>query len=679
MFSKIQNFFAQKKSNLKEFINKKMQYVKSFLYKKFEKPIYFIKNGLLKLNILLKNISMKLHLPDFCKKVKLDKLYFFLKRIVNKQLIKKIFLLIVLPLIIYLYCQFLCNGKFIFEKTRMKLNFILIYLIIGIFYSLIGKLKISLYLSVVVTFITGFINHFVTSFRGTPLVPWDIFSANVAFTVLPTFKFSLSKNLVCGILLFVIGIFILKKVKIKSYRNNKFKILYRFIVACLTLTFFVNFYTTDLIKKFELDENWDPKEEYHNNGLVASLFKQSRNLIITQPEGYDVSSLSQVASSIEVPIAEHEENFEYPNIIAIMNESFADLSTIGNFSTTEDYLPFFRSLSKNTIKGNLHVSIFGAQTPNSEWEFLTSNSMAFVPKRTIPYQQYVLRNSYSLASILKEQGYSTTAMHCYYPQGYNRNIAYPRLGFNSFYHLYTMHDLEYIREYPSDLSTYKNIIELYEKKAEGEKLFNFTLTMQNHGSYTDENFENTIIAENGQYPKLNQYLSLIKLADNALEYLINYFSHQNEHTIIILFGDHQPYVEDEFYNSLLSQKYEDINSKEASDKKYITPFIIWANYDIDTEKYNDVKELSANYLASLLLDVANIQKTPYLQFLDELREEIPIITGNGYVDKNNIYHDFSEETEYSELINNYHYLQFNNMFDNSSKLTSLFEVPPLEN
>ncbi len=663
MFSKIKNFFNTKKSNLKEFINKKVQNIKSFLYKKFEKQIKFI----------------KLQLSKFCKKTRLDKIYTFFKNIINKQLLIKIFLLIIIPFIIYLYCQFLCDGKFSFEKTRMKLNFILIYLIIGIFYSLIGKLKISLYFSLLVTFATGFINHFVTTFRGTPLVPWDIFSVNVAFTVLPTFKFSLSKNLICGILLFIAGIFILKKVKIKSYKNNKFKILYRFIVACTTLSFFVNFYTTDLIKDFELDENWDPKEEYHNNGLMASLFKQSRNLIITQPEGYDVSSLSQVASSIEVPIVKHEDNFEYPNIIAIMNESFADLSTIGNFTTTEEYLPFFNSLSKNTIKGNLHVSIFGAQTPNSEWEFLTSNSMAFVPKRTIPYQQYVLRNSYSLASILKEQGYSTTAMHCYYPQGYNRNIAYPRLGFNSFYHLYTMHDLEYIREYPSDLSTYKNIIELYEKKLDDEKIFNFTLTMQNHGSYTDENFENTIIAEDGQYPKLNQYLSLIKLADNALEYLLNYFSHQDEHTIIILFGDHQPYVEDEFYNSLLSQKYEDINSKEASEKKYITPFIIWANYDIDTEKYSDITDLSANYLASLLLDIANIQKTPYLQFLDELREEIPIITGNGYVDKNNIYHDFSEETEYTELVNNYHYLQFNNMFDNSSKLTSLFKVPQTEN
>ncbi len=561
----------------------------------------------------------------------------------------------------------------------MKLNFLIIYFILGIFYCLIGKVKISLYLTLLITFATGFVNHFVTAFRGTPLVPWDIFSFNVALTVLPTFKFSLSKNLVCGILLFILGIFILKKVKIKSYRNNKFKILYRFVVCCITLSFFMNFFLTqDLIKKFELDENWDPKEEYHNNGLMASLFKQARNLIITQPENYDVSSLSKVASSIEVPIVNHDENFEYPNIITIMNESFADLSTIGKFSTTEDYLPFYRGLSENTIKGNLHVSIFGAQTPNSEWEFLTSNSMAFVPKRTIPYQQYILRNSYSLASILKQQGYSTTAMHCYYPQGYNRNIAYPRLGFNSFYHLYTMHNLEYIREYPSDLSTYNNIIELYEKKGANEKLFNFTLTMQNHGSYTDENFQSTIIAENGQYPKLNQYLSLIKMADNALEYLINYFSHQEEPTIILLFGDHQPYVEDEFYNTLLSQKYEDINSKEASEKKYITPFIIWANYDIDEEKYKNVTDISANYLASLLLDVANIQKTPYLQFLDNLRNEIPIITGNGYVDKNNLYHDFSEETEYSELINNYHYLQFNNMFDSSSKLTSLFEVPQVQ-
>ena len=609
-----------------------------------------------------------------CKFFKLDKLVNKLKK-VDKEIYKKIFILILIPILIYLYCQFFCNGKLIFEPKRMLLNFIFIYFIIGFFYSFIGKVKISLIITSVVTGIVGIINHFITAFRGTPLVPWDLFSLNVALTVLPTFKFTVTKQAVLGFILFILTLIILIKVKLKSFKNGWIKKIYRVTACAGIIAFTICFYLTNLISWFELNENWDPKEEYHNNGLVASLFKQSRNLIIHEPEGYDLESLTNLAKTIEVPIIENSDDYEIPNVIAIMNESFAELSVVGDFKTNTEYLSYFNSLSENTIKGNLHVSIFGATTPNSEWEFLTSNSMAFVPKRTVPYQQYVLRKSYSLASIFKELDYTTTAIHCYYPQGYNRNLAYPRLGFEKFYSMYELKDLTFIREYPDDISTYKNIIDIYENKGD-KKMFNFTLTMQNHGSYTDENFENTVIAEDGQYPKLNQYLSLIKIADESLKELLTYFENQEEPTIIVLFGDHQPYVEDEFYNTMLSQNYEDISSKEATENKYITPFMIWANYDIDEEKYSNVTDLSANYLASLVLDVAGIQKTPYLQFLDELREEIPIITGNGYMDKDGIYHDFSEQTDYTSLIDKYHYLQFNNMFDNSNKLTSLFSISP---
>ena len=609
-----------------------------------------------------------------CKFFKLDKLVNKLKK-VDKEIYKKIFILILIPILIYLYCQFFCNGKLIFEPKRMLLNFIFIYFIIGFFYSFIGKVKISLIITSVVTGIVGIINHFITAFRGTPLVPWDLFSLNVALTVLPTFKFTVTKQAVLGFILFILTLIILIKVKLKSFKNGWIKKIYRVTACAGIIAFTICFYLTNLISWFELNENWDPKEEYHNNGLVASLFKQSRNLIIHEPEGYDLESLTNLAKTIEVPIIENSDDYEIPNVIAIMNESFAELSVVGDFKTNTEYLSYFNSLSENTIKGNLHVSIFGATTPNSEWEFLTSNSMAFVPKRTVPYQQYVLRKSYSLASIFKELDYTTSAIHCYYPQGYNRNLAYPRLGFEKFYSMYELKDLTFIREYPDDISTYKNIIDIYENKGD-KKMFNFTLTMQNHGSYTDENFENTVIAEDGQYPKLNQYLSLIKIADESLKELLTYFENQEEPTIIVLFGDHQPYVEDEFYNTMLSQNYEDISSKEATENKYITPFMIWANYDIDEEKYSNVTDLSANYLASLVLDVAGIQKTPYLQFLDELREEIPIITGNGYMDKDGIYHDFSEQTDYTSLIDKYHYLQFNNMFDNSNKLTSLFSISP---
>ena len=598
---------------------------------------------------------------------------FKIKKIDKNTCIKTI-TLIIIPIIIFLYTQMLCNGKIIFELPRMFLNFILIYFIIGFFYCFCGKIKYSLYITLFFTFIIGIINHFITAFRGTPLVPWDIFSLNVALTVLPTFKFFINIKTFLSIILFLFGLFFLIKVDIKSYKNTLIKKLYRIVILILTISFTVNFYTTNLITKFKLDENWDPKEEYHNNGLLASLFKQSKNLIISEPDNYSINTVKKLAQEIEIPIAERTKNNESPNIIVIMNESFADLSVINKFSTNIDYLHFFNNLKENTIKGNLHVSIFGATTPNTEWEFLTSNSMAFVPKRTVPYQQYVLRNSYSLATILKKQNYTTYAIHSYYPQGYNRNLVYPRLGFEFFYHINNMNNLEYLREYPDDLSTYKNIIELYEKRNKNKKFFNFTLTMQNHGSYTDDNFKNNVIANNGEYPRLNQYLSLLKISDNSFEYLINYFSKQQEPTIIVMFGDHQPYVEDEFYDNLL-KSYENTESKEIIEKKYITPFIIWTNYDIDEEKYTNIKDISVNYLSSLILDIAGLQKTPYLSFLDNLRKEIPIITGNGYMDKNRIYHDFTEENEFSELIEKYRNIQFNNMFDNSNKQTYLFDIP----
>ena len=622
----------------------------------------------------------------------------------RKTIFNNLLILFIIPIFIFLYSQLLCNGKIIFESGRMIFNFLLIYIIFGIFYMFTGKLKPSICISSILIFIVGIINYFITTFRGTPLVPWDIFSVNVALTVLPTFTFKLTGQLLTAIILFLITLIILIFSKIENIKTKVINRTIRITLLIFITIFFIVFYHTDFINVFGLDHNWDPKEEYHNNGLLASLMKQSKNLIIDLPDGYSIEALHEIMSETKLDInkkiesvseknvsdQENIENIitteetttistekttekqELPHIIAIMNESFADLSVIDEFSVSEDYMPYFRSLEKNTIKGNVHVSVFGATTPNTEWEFLTANSMAFVPYRTVPYQQYITRKSYSLATLLKEQGYSTYAMHSYYPQGYNRNIVYPLIGFDKFLHINNMENVTYIREYPDDKSTYDNIISIFENKKEDEKIFNFTLTMQNHGSYTDTNYKNTITAENNEYPKLNQYLSLIKEADNSFKYLIEYFENYEEPTIIVMFGDHQPYVEDEFYNKLLSS-YEDPESKEAKETKYITPFIIWANYDFDYTSY-DVDDISINYLSSLVLDVAGIEKTLYLEFLDNMREFIPIITGNGYVDKYNHYHDFTEETEFTNLIKQYNYLQYNNMFDKNNKLTNLFTI-----
>ena len=75
-----------------------------------------------------------------------------------------------------------------------------------------------------------------------------------------------------------------------------------------------------------------------------------------------------------------------PNIIVIMNEAFSDPSVLGDFTTNEDYMPFVHSLldgADNTISGHLNVSVKGGNTANTEFEYLTGASMAFLPYGSI--------------------------------------------------------------------------------------------------------------------------------------------------------------------------------------------------------------------------------------------------------------------------------------------------------
>lgn len=77
------------------------------------------------------------------------------------------------------------------------------------------------------------------------------------------------------------------------------------------------------------------------------------------------------------------------NLIVIMNESFSDLTETFGLETNEDPMPFLHGLTENTVKGTAYSSVFGGTTANSEFEFLTGNTMAFLPDGTVPFQMYV--------------------------------------------------------------------------------------------------------------------------------------------------------------------------------------------------------------------------------------------------------------------------------------------------
>ena len=108
-------------------------------------------------------------------------------------------------------------------------------------------------------------------------------------------------------------------------------------------------------------------------------------------------------------------------------------------------------------------------------------------------------------------------------------------------------------------------------------------------------------------------------------------------------------------------------SIEENQQRYITPFVIWANYDIE-EQYID--KISANYLSSLVLETAGLEMTPYNKYLTSLYEELPVINAVGYIDKNGTYYDYKDDSQYSSMLEDYKILQYNNMFDKTDKPVS---------
>ena len=367
---------------------------------------------------------------------------------------------------------------------------------------------------------------------------------------------------------------------------------------------------------------------------------------------------------------------ETPNLIVIMNESFADYTSIGKgLDLSEDCIPFIHSLTENTIKGTAYVSIFGGNTPNSEYEFLTGNTMGFLPASSVGFNLFVRGNLPSVASELKSQGYETLAMHPYRGTNYRRNLVYPQIGFDTFYTRDDFTQAKYIRSYISDDTLAQRIITEFNKHEESSDtpLFSYNVTIQNHGGYFASNTRNLDLDIAVQDSEVDQtkttlYVNLIKESDQMFENLVNYFENKDAPTVIVMFGDHQANLGDNTYEYLVGN--EDEISREERMEKYKVPFVIWANYDIPEET---IEKTSLNYLYSILADRLDFPMTGYQKYLLALSEKIPALCAQGYWGDDGNYYELDDESSpYYDLVNEYNILEYNDIFGGKDRDLEFF-------
>ncbi|MCD8011490.1 MAG: LTA synthase family protein [Lachnospiraceae bacterium] len=576
------------------------------------------------------------------------------------------YLMLFLSPIVAFYClEWMTHNPWEYMTIPVQLWNILFYeLVYLLLFFLTRRVRCAVMGGSLLFLVIGLVNYFVIQFRSAPIVPWDIFSLRTAASVAGNYEYHITIS--CGIALVLCAALIIGGFfcRLKLPRGCAVKRL----IAALVTFFLLGGYTTLLhqdafIDALNLDNTlFTPNYMAKKNGFTTAFLMDLKYLTVEVPDDYS-------AEEAEATLAEYEEETETestPNIIVIMDEAFSDPAVLGDFDTNEDYMPFVHSLqddAENTISGYLNVSVKGGNTANSEYEFLTGNTMRFLPGGSVPYQQYIFSGKNSVVSWLESLGYTTAAMHPYNSTGWNRDKIYQYFGFDTILFNTDFTHATRIRKYISDESCFDKIIELYEEKEEDTPLFCFAVTMQNHSGYSDDydNFDVNITAEGAaSNARLNRYLSLMKLSDEALEELIDYFSEQDEETIIVFFGDHQPndIVIESIWN--LQGKSSDTLSEEDDAKRYLVPYVIWANYDIEESSGEDT---SINFLATKVLEAAGLPLSSYQQYLSGLSEEISIISTQRLADSDG--NELSEDDEtVSGLLEEYNRLQYYQMYDN---------------
>lgn len=539
-------------------------------------------------------------------------------------------------------------------------NIFIFELLAWIIYLAIGHMCAAARILLGIAMVFGITNHYVMKFRSTPFVPWDIFSVRTATSVAENYDFTPDMRMVIVTLIFIAAMSLVHFLK----KAPKIKLQVRLgalLVSVLVICLFVNtlqkedFQTKHYLYPFL----FTPAYMTEVNGMAVTFAMNLAYVVVDKPQGYSAKDAQKTLESYEKTEDTKQDTQDLPNIIVIMDEAFSDLAVIGDLQTNEDYMPFMHKMQqgqKNTITGYAQVSVCGGNTANSEFEFLTGDTMAFLPSGSIAYQQYVKQDTPSLASYLKGLGYATYAQHPYYASGWDRERVYPLLGFEHMDFINDYTNVSYVRKYISDASDMQHIIETYEKKEAGKPAFIFNVTMQNHGGYTDvyPNFENDIQAQYNS-DALNQYLSLIRKTDAALEDLVSYFSKADEKTVIVFFGDHQP--SDAVANQIEMASGvdpSDMNSEQQK-KRYQVPYLVWANYDIGEASDQNT---SLNYLSAQVLKAAGVPTSAYQNYLLELCNTYPVLSAAGSTE--NVGAD-------KDALLTYRKLQYYNLFERNKK------------
>lgn len=555
-------------------------------------------------------------------------------------LIKLIFALISAPLITY-SCERIVMSRnefsaWLFSDTgdfAHWMTSIAVFIAIVIVSLITTKLSVSTLLVSAVMIVSHQIHYIKMNLRGEPFFPWDVFQYKEAIDISSevNLEFTRSFFVAVGVAVILtlgavaIDIFFRYPSSVHyllrlSAASAVFGVMYMFVTGVLWNASLMREHGIELVLFEEVNS-------YETGGFFVTFMQNAEKMRVTAPEDYTEAAILEITSDCEAS------DGATPNIICIMSEAYINPDEFTALEFDRETSETINYLSENFLSGRLMTPSYGGGTSISEYEVLTSNASAYLPSGTVPYMQFVRTESPSFASFLSELGYSTLAIHPYTADFWCRNKAYPLLGFDRFLSMDDFIDPDYPRDrYISDMDLTNRIIAEYEASDDGVPFFAFCVSMQNHASYEPNEYGDATIdfAETDDPQKLEVYQSLTEyqygqicsyvtgaaLADEALGALIEYFDNVDEDTVIVFFGDHQPYL-GETDLTLIGLTSADNSDEENSKILYSTPYVIWNNFGAGDASSAD---MSMYELLPYMTEKLGIARPAYYDYLQRISE-----------------------------------------------------------
>ena len=592
-----------------------------------------------------------------------------LKKIVQNKILTAILLLLASISLGIMSLYFACESIGIevfnsyFEKSIIAvLNIIPCVWLVFLLWFVTKRAAVAFTLSSIIVMGLTIASWFKLKFRNDAMMFGDLLLIKEASNMSGRYTLFMTDSMRNALIILVLIVIVLAIIA-RGKPTGKLRI--SCIIVCLALLVPMkiaytdeNIYTNKTENMKYINE-WSATEAYISKGFVYPFIYSIKEAIKQPPENYNEKETKAIIESYTKEDIPEDKKVD---IIGIMLEAYADFSGYDSIEFEVDPYEYYHELEEESISGNLYTNIFAGGTVNSERAFLTGFSEQGSFRG--------LTNSY--AWYFLDQGYTVTGSHPSYNWFYNRVNINKNLGFET-YNFFENYYAELADdEIAMDRILMPEIVNLHEQhKAESDKpYFSFNVTYQGHGPYgTEQNYYGTDYVKSGIYSEqsqniLNNYFGTIADTNENLENLVEHYKKSDDPVILVLFGDHKPWLGDG--SSVYAELGINLNNTDTENNGfknyYATRYLIWANDAakevLDNDFVGDGPDIGPYFLMNLLFRECGWKGPEYMQAIDEISQKLPVISESGLymLDDGTITKDLPKE--YKQLAYNYECLSF---------------------